>query len=156
VFEVAFAPDWDHPARLIATQDKPDAAKLVARYQAYEHLATDADNKRTIDAAIQAQLGQTHQACGGSLAVDVAWAELDKAGQLAAARQAVALLEALAGACSDRDYKTAIGKLRVLRVGYRADGPLELAQKGTTIDARVSGKSFNPREVARRWLKENL
>lgn len=156
-FDVAFANDWDHPLRMIVAQDgKPDTAKLVARYRAYEHIGGDGEDKRGIDAAIRAQLDQTHKACGGSLAIEVAWAEFEHAGQLALAKQAVALLEAIASACSDRDYKAAISKLHALRVGYRAEGALDLAHAASDLAARVSPRCFNPREVARRWIKDNL
>jgi hypothetical protein len=157
VFEVAFAKDWDHPVQMVASPDaKLDIAKLVGRYRMYEHIAGDGEGKREIDAAIRAQLAHTNTACSGSLGTDVAWMEFERAGQVALAKQTVALLEALASSCSDRDYKDAISKLRRLRIGYRADGALDLVSKGSEIGASISPKSFNPRETARRWIKDNL
>jgi len=157
VFDVSFAKDWDHSVPMVVSPDaKPDIAKLVGRYRAYEHIAGEGEAKREIDAAIRAQLAHTNTACGGSLGTDVAWTEFERAGQIALAKQTVALLEALASSCSDRDYKSAIGKLGRLRVGYRADGALDLASKGSEIAASMSPKSFNPRETTRRWIKDNL
>jgi hypothetical protein len=87
----------------------------------------------------------------------VAWAEFDRARQLALASRRSGLLEAIAtSVCSDRDFKAAISKLHALHVGYRAEGALDLAHAASDLNARVSPRSFNPREVARRWLKENL
>jgi hypothetical protein len=157
VFEVAFAKDWDHPVDMVVSQEaKLDIAKLVGRYQAYEHIAAEGEGKREIDAAIHAQLAHTNTACSGSLSTDVAWTEFDRAGQVALAKQTVALLEALASSCSDRDYKAAISKLRRLHIGYRADGALDLASKGSDVIASISPKSFNPRETTQRWIKDNL
>jgi hypothetical protein len=157
VFEVAFAKDWDHPVPMVASQDiKLDIATLVGRYRTYEHVAGDREGKGEIDTAIHAQLAQTNTACKGSLRTDVAWTEFERAGQIALAKQTVGLLEAMASSCSDRDYRDAISKLRGLRIGYRADGALDLAVKGSDVVASISPKSFNPRETALRWIKDNL
>jgi hypothetical protein len=58
--------------------------------------------------------------------------------------------------CGDADYRAAIGKLQKLHVGYRGEGALELAITGSTLSATVSATSFDPREVARTWLHDNL
>jgi len=157
VFEVAFAKDWDHPVMMVVSQDaKVDVAKLVGRYQAYEHIAADREGKGEIDTAIRAQLANTNTVCKGSLRTEVAWTEFERARQVALAKQTVGLLEALASSCSDRAYQEAIGKLRTLHVGYRADGALDLATKGPDLAAAMSPTSFNPRETAQRWIKDNL
>lgn len=157
VFEVAFARDWDHPVLMVVSQDiKPDVATLVGRYRTYEHIAGDREAKGAIDTAIRAQLARTNTACKATLRADVAWAEFERAGQLALAQQTVGLLEAMASACADRDYQVAIAKLRGLHVGYRADGALDLATKGSDVAASISPDSFNPRETAVRWIKNNL
>jgi hypothetical protein len=157
VFEVAFAKDWDHPVAMVVSQDaKPDVAALLGRYRAYEHVAGDREGKGEIETAIRAQLAQTGAACKGALRADVAWVEFERAGQLALAKQAVGLLEAMAAACADRDFREAIARIRSLRVGYRADGALQLAARGTDVAAVLSPTSFNPRETARRWIKDNL
>ena len=157
VFEVAFARDWDHPVLMVASQDiKPDIATLVGRYRTYEHIAGDREGKGEIDTAIHAQLGRTNTACKGSLRADVAWTEFERAGQVALAKQTVGLLEAMASACSDRDYQDAIAKLRGLHIGYRADGALDLATQGSDVVASISPNSFNPRETAVRWIKDKL
>lgn len=157
VFEVAFAKDWDHPVQMVASQDtKVDVATLVGRYRTYEHIAGDREGKGEIDTAIRAQLANTNTACKASLHTDVAWAEFERAGQLALAKQTIGLLEAMASACSDRDYKDAIAKLRGLHIGYRADGALDLATRGSEVVASISPNSFNPRETAVRWIKNNL
>jgi hypothetical protein len=157
VFEVAFARDWDHPVEMVASQQtRLDVAKLIGRYRAYEHIAGDGEGKREIDAAIRAQLAVTNTACSGSLGADVGWAEFERARQIALAKQTVAVLEALASSCADRDYKTAISRLRRLHIGYRADGALELVSKGSDVAVSMSPNSFNPRETARRWIKDNL
>jgi hypothetical protein len=62
----------------------------------------------------------------------------------------------MASSCSDRDYKDAISKLRSLHIGYRADGALDLATKGSDVAALISPNSFNPRETAVRWIKDKL
>jgi hypothetical protein len=157
VFEVAFAKDWDHPVQMVASPDtKLDIATLVGRYRTYEHIAGDREGKGQIDTAIRAQLAQTNIACKGSLRMDVAWTEFERAGQVALAKQTVGLLEALASSCADRDFKDAISKLQRLHIGYRADGALELAIKGSDVAASISPNSFNPRETARHWIKDNL
>jgi hypothetical protein len=157
VFEVAFARDWDHPVQMVASQDtRLDIATLIGRYRAYEHIAVDREGKGEIDTAIRAQLARTSTACKAALRTEVAWAEFERAGQVALAKQTVGLLEAMATACSDRDYQKAISKLRGLHVGYRADGPLELAVRGPDVAASISPTSFNPRETAVRWIKDNL
>jgi hypothetical protein len=157
VFEVAFAKDWDHPVQMVVSQDiKLDVATLVGRYRTYEHIAGDREGKGDIDTAIRAQLARTNTACKGSLRTDVAWTEFERAGQVALAKQAVGLLEAMASSCSDRDYQDAISKLRSLHIGYRADGALDLATKGSDVAALISPNSFNPRETAVRWIKDKL
>jgi hypothetical protein len=156
VFEVSFAKDWDHPVEMVASDAKVDVAKLIGRYRTYERIAADGEGKREIDAAIRTQLAPTNTACHGSLSADVGWPEFEHAGQVALAKQAVAVLEAMASACSDRDYKAAIGKLRRLHLGYRADGALELSSKGADVVVSMSPKSFNPRETTKRWIKDNL
>ena len=62
----------------------------------------------------------------------------------------------MASACSDRDYKNAISKLRTLHIGYRPEGALELTSKGADVVVSISPTSFNPRETAVRWIKDNL
>jgi hypothetical protein len=157
VFEVAFAKDWDHPVQMIVSLDtKIDIATLVGRYRTYEHIAADREAKAEIDTAIRTQLAHTNTACKGSLRTDIAWTEFERAGQVALAKQAVGLLEAMASSCPDRDYKDAIGKLRTLHIGYRADGTLDLTIKGPDVAASISPTTFNPRELARRWIKDNL
>ncbi len=157
VFEVAFARDWDHEVPMVVSRDrKLDVATLIERYRAYEHIAGDREGKSKIETAIRAQLAQTNTACNGSLRTDVAWTEFERAGQIVLAKQTVGLLEAMASKCVDRDYKVAIGKLRALRISYRADGALDLAVKGSDVAASISPSSFNPRETAIRWIKDNL
>ena len=157
VFEVAFARDWDHPVQMVASQDiKLDVAALIGRYRVYEHIAADREGKAEIDTAIRAQLARTNTACKGALRTDVGWTGFERAGHLALAKQTVGLLEAMASSCSDRDYQGAIAKLRVLHIGHRADGPLDLATRGPDVAASISPKSFNPRETAVRWIKDHL
>lgn len=156
VFEVAFARDWDHPVQMVASDIKLDIATLVGRYRTYEHIAGDREGKGDIDTAIRAQLARTNTACKGALRTDIAWTEFERASQLALAKQTVGLLEAMASKCSDRDYQDAISKLRILHIGYRADGALDLVTKGSDVAALLSSKSFNPRETAVRWIKDKL
>lgn len=157
VFEVAFAKDWDHPIQMVASQDaKIDVAALLARYRAFEHIAGDREGKADIDKAIRTQLAQTNTACKGALTTDLAWTEFERARQVALAKQTVGLLEALASACSDHDFQDAIAKLRRLHIGFQADGKLELTGKSPDISASFSPNSFNPREITKRWIKENL
>jgi len=157
VFEVSFAKDWDHQVEMVASQNaKVDVAKLLERYRAFERVAAKSEGKREIDTAIRAELAHTNTACNGSLTADVAWADFEHASQIALAKQAVAVLEAMASSCTDRDFKLAIGKLKRLQVHYLADGALDLASKGSDVVVSMSPKSFNPRETMKHWIKDNL
>ena len=157
VFEVSFAKDWDHPLKMVASQDaKVDVAALLARYGTFEHIAGDREARADIDKAIRTQLAQTNTTCKGSLTTDIAWAEFERAHEIALAKQTVGVLEAMANACSDHDFQNAIAKLRKLHIGFQADGKFELTGKSPDISASFSPKSFNPREITKRWIKENL
>lgn len=155
VFDVTID-DPQHPAQLRVTGEKVDAPALVARYEKFEHVVAGGGGKSAVDTAIAAQAAKTTKACGHAPAVDIAWDPFKKANKLELASQAVAIYEALELTCADADYKKAVAKLGKLHVAYRGDGALELAISGGTLTATVSATSFDPREVARTWLHDNL
>jgi hypothetical protein len=156
VFELV-TDDPAHPAALrVVADQKIDLPAVLARYDAFEHLVASGAGRTAVDAAISAQVARTSKACGRAPAAEIAWDPLKKAGKLELASQAVAIYEALEVLCADADYRAAIGKLQKLHVGYRGEGALELAVTGSTLSATVSATSFDPREVARTWLHDNL
>jgi len=154
VFELV-TDDRQHPAKLRVVQDKIDVANLTSRYEAFEHLVSTG-GRTAVDASISVQVAKTTKACGHAPAVDVAWDPFKKANKLEVASQAAAIYEAMELLCADADYKKAVAKLAKLHVAYRGDGKLDLALSGTTVNATVSPTSFDPREVARTWLHDNL
>jgi hypothetical protein len=155
VFDVV-TDDPAHPAtmRVVAGQTI-DVPALVARYETFEHVVASG-GRTAVDTAIAAQVAKTTKACGHAPAADVAWDPFKKANKLEVASQAVAVYEALEGMCADADYRKAVGKLSKLHVVYRAEGALDLAVAGSTLSATVSPTSFDPREVATKWLHDNL
>ena len=148
--------DPSHPAamRVVAGQTI-DVAATVGRYETFEHLVASG-GRTAVDAAISTQVAKTKKACGNAPAADIAWDPFKKAGKLEVASQAAAVYEALELLCADADYRKAIGKLGKVHVAYRDAGALELAVSGGTLTATVSPTSFDPREVARTWLHDNL
>ena len=148
--------DPAHPAALrVVAGQTIDVPALIARYETFEHVVASG-GRTAVDTAIAAQVAKTTKACGHAPAADVAWDPFKKAGKLELASQAVAVYEALELSCADADYRKAVGKLTKLHVAYRADGALDLAVTGTTLSATVSATSFDPREIARTWLHDNL
>jgi hypothetical protein len=142
---------------LVAAPDpKRDPNALLAAYQAHESVAGPREGKAAIVAAIKATAVRVGKTCGGTFAADVRWAEFDKGGQGALAKQTIAVLEAAEELCGDADYKAAVAHLKSIRVGFRTKGPVELGQRGTTLSVTLSPTSFNPREVAHAWLSEHL
>lgn len=147
--------DPQHPAQLRVVPDKIDVANLTSRYDAFEGLVSTG-GRTAVDAKISAAAQKATKACGHAPAIDVAWDPFKKANKIEVASQAAAIYEAMELACADADYKKAVAKLGKLQVAYRGEGALELKASGTTISATVSPTSFDPREVARTWLKDNL
>jgi hypothetical protein len=148
--------DPAHPAQLrVVAGQTIDVPAIVARYEKFEG-AIASGGKTAVDSAIAAQVAKTQKACGKAPAADIAWDPFKKANKLELASQAVAIYQALELLCADADYKKAIAKLGKLHVAYRGEGALELAISGTTLTATVSATSFDPREVARTWLHDNL
>lgn len=145
-----------NPIKLRATPDKAiDAGGMLAKYEAYEHIVTSG-GQTAATSAITARVQAAQRACGHVPSVDVAWDGFKKAGKVELASQAAAIYEALELACADHDYKVAVAKLGKLHVTYREQGALELKANGATIEVAVSPASFDPREVARTWLTDNL
>jgi hypothetical protein len=148
--------DQAHPAALrVTTGQTIDVPAVVARYEKFEHLV-GSGGRSAVDAAIAAQVARVTKACGHAPAADVAWDPFKKAGKLEVASQAAAVYEALELMCADADYRKAIAKLGKLHIAYRGEGALALAISGGTLTATVSPTSFDPREVARTWLHDNL
>ena len=147
--------DPAHPAAMRVVTGTIDVPALIARYETFERLVASG-GRTAVDTAIAAQVTKTTKACGHAPAVDVAWDPFKKAGKLELASQAAAVYEALELMCADADYRKAVGKLTKLHVAYRTEGALELAVSGSTLSATVSPTSFDPREVAAKWLHDNL
>ncbi|MFT3696941.1 MAG: hypothetical protein QM831_27615 [Kofleriaceae bacterium] len=153
VFEIDTFDKNERPLQLRAVTDKTiDAGSMQAKYEAYEHVVASGGQTGATQ-AIKAASDRTAKVCGKSPAIDVAWGGFKKP-ELAS--QAAAIYEALELACADKDYKAAVGKLGKLHVTFREQGALELKLSGGTLEATVSPASWNPREVARTWLKDNL
>ncbi|HEX7699895.1 MAG TPA: hypothetical protein VF403_04210, partial [Kofleriaceae bacterium] len=113
--------DPRHPLEVLPdANQRIDPSALVAQYEAFEAIAPAAATRTTIEAAIAAQVAQTNKTCGGQLTPRTQWAAFGK--NIWLANQAVAILEAIESACSDKDYAAAVRKLRELRVDYKADG----------------------------------
>jgi hypothetical protein len=150
------ADDPRHPLEVVPdANQRIDTPTLVAQYEAFEAIAPVAATRTTIEAAIAAQIAQTNKSCGAQLAPRTQWAAFGK--NLRLANQAVAVLEAIESACSDKDYASAVRKLHELRVDYKADGgTLRLDIAGAELAVHFSDTSFNPRETAQQWLHEHL
>jgi hypothetical protein len=148
--------DPRHPLEVVPdANQRIDTPALVAQYEAFEAIAPAAATRTTIEAAIAAQVAQTNKSCGAQLAPRTQWAAFGK--NIRLANQAVAILEAIESACSDKDYATAVRKLRELRVDYKADGgALRLDIAGAELAVHFSDTSFNPRETAQLWLHDHL
>lgn len=150
--------DPAHPVAFRADPDqKVDTARLLARYHAFENVAPPGEAKPVIQAAITVKVTETNKACGGAITPQIRWADFDKPGKTALAKQTISVLEAIASACADKDYRIELAKLRDLRVGFsdRA-ADLKLEKTGNALSVVFSDTSFNPREVARAWLEKNL
>jgi len=150
------ANDPKHPLEVVPdANQRVDVPALVAQYEAFEAIAPAAATRTTIDAAIAAQAAQTNKTCGAQLAARTQWTTFGT--NLRLANQAVAILEALDGACSDKDYASAVKKLRTLKVDFKSGGgALRLEITGTELAVHLSDTSFNPRETAEIWLHGHL
>ncbi len=83
----------------------------------------------------------------------VRWDDFTHAGKLALAKQTVAILEAIATACADKDYRAAFKAVTAVSVGFKADGgALQMAHNGASVSVVFSETSYNPREVASAWI----
>jgi hypothetical protein len=150
------ADDPRHPLEVVPdANQRIDTAALVAQYEGFEAIAPPAATRTTIEAAIAAQVAHTNKTCGSQLAPSTQWAAFGK--NIRLANQAVAILEAIESACSDKDYASAVRKLRGLRVDYKADGgALRLEITSAELAVHFSDTSFNPRETAQLWLHDHL
>lgn len=148
--------DPRHPLEVVPdANQRIDTPALVAQYEAFEAIAPAAATRTTIEAAIAAQVAQTNKVCSSQLAPRTQWAAFGK--HLRLANQAVAILEAIESACGDKDYASAVRKLRELRIDYKADGgALRLEVAGAELAVHFSDTSFNPRETAQLWLHDHL
>jgi hypothetical protein len=148
--------DPRHPLEVVPdANQRVDVPALVAQYEAFEAVAPAGATRTTIDAAIAAQAAQTTKACGGQLAPRTQWATFGTNTRLA--NQTVAILEAVASACGDKDYATAVRKLRTVRTDFKSGGgALRLEITGTELAVHLSDTSFNPRETAQIWLHDHL
>jgi len=148
--------DPDHPLDVTLERGrKVDVAALSAKYAAFEHIAPPATGRAAMEAAIGAGAAKANRACGAKIAPDVQWAEFDKAGMLPLANQALAIYEAIESMCADKDYRAALRAVTRLRVELRGDG-LALEVKHGELAVQINDTSWNPRETAAVWLKNNL
>jgi hypothetical protein len=151
VFDVITG-DPDHPQRVVLERGtKVDVAALVARYQGYESVAGTTESQTAIDAAVAARTQSVNKACGTKLATQIRWAGFAKA--KAYAKQAIGILDAIETTCADKDYRAALAKLTTLAIDH---GSGAFALHGATLSAALGEDSWNPRESATVWLKENL
>ena len=150
------ANDPKHPIEVVPdANQRVDVPALLAQYEAFEAIAPATATKTTIDAAIAAQLAHTNKVCGGQLAARTQWPSFGT--NLRRANEAVAILEAVDAACSDKDYAASVRKLRTLKVDFKSGGgELRLEITGTELAVHLSDTSFNPRETAQIWLKDHL
>ncbi len=150
--------DPKHPLAVVADSHQTvDVAALLAQYGAFENVAPAGEARAVIDAAIAARAAQTNRACGSQLAPKLQWKTFATAASERLAKQTISILEAIEGACGDKDYAAAVRAVRELRVDYQADGgALRLERTGAALAVRLSDTSFNPRETARIWLTDHL
>ncbi|HEY1550231.1 MAG TPA: hypothetical protein VGG28_20525 [Kofleriaceae bacterium] len=148
--------DPAHPLEVVVEPTNVDAPALLAKYAAYENIAAPGEARAAVETAITAHEARVDRACGSHLAVTVEWASFGAA-NLARAKQAASILEAIETSCSDKDYATAVRALHELHVDYKASGgALRLETASGTLAAHFSDTSWNPRETAASWLKDHL
>jgi hypothetical protein len=150
--------DPDHPTALVASSGKNlDPAAMLARYNAFEHVAAPGEARSAIEAAVTAAAAHANQTCSAKLAAQVPWADFTRAGKLALAKQAMAIFEALESLCGDKDFRAAVQALSAVRVELRPEAAgLELRTGNATLTVTLGDTSFNPRESARQWLETHL
>ena len=157
VYDV-IARDPDHPTKMVVESgNKLDANVMLAKYGAFEHVATPGESKAAIDAAVGSAAARLNKTCGAHVAPQLDWDTFTRANKLALAKQAVAIFEALEPLCNDKAYRAAVVALSAVRVEWKADaGGLALKTGGATLTATFSDASFNPRETAHQWMTNHL
>lgn len=157
VYDV-IARDPDHPTKMVVESGgKLDANVMLAKYGAFEHVATPSEGKAAIDAAVGSAATHLNKTCGAHVAPQLDWDTFTRANKLVLAKQAIAIFEALEPLCNDKDFRAAVQALSAVRVEWKADaGGLALKTGSATLTATFSDASFNPRETAHQWLTNHL